>query len=131
MDIFVKTTGAVLIALIFYLVIAKQQRDVSTLLTIFVCCAIFVCSLRFLEPILDFLRKLETIGSLDNSFVRIILQSVGIGLLSEITGTICADAGNGALGKTLHILAGVVILWISIPLFERLIELVEEILISV
>ena len=40
----------------------------------------------------------------------------------------CTDAGNGALGKALQLLTGAVILWLSIPLIQALIELLSEML---
>ena len=41
---------------------------------------------------------------------------------------ICSDAGNSALGKTLQILGAVAVLWLSIPLINSLIALLEQIL---
>jgi hypothetical protein len=45
-----------------------------------------------------------------------------------LAGLICTDAGNGALGKALQLLTGAVILWLSIPLIQALIELLSEML---
>jgi hypothetical protein len=41
---------------------------------------------------------------------------------------VCADAGNASLGKVLQILASAVILWLSLPVFTALIELIQKIL---
>jgi hypothetical protein len=41
---------------------------------------------------------------------------------------ICTDAGNTALAKTVQILTTAMILWLSIPLFESLLDLVQAIL---
>ena len=46
----------------------------------------------------------------------------------EITSLICTDAGNAALGKSVQILATCGILWLSIPLFTSLIDLLNKIL---
>ena len=63
--------------------------------------------------------------------LQIVMRSVGIGLLSEITLHICTDSGNTALGKTLQILGNAIILWLSLPIFTKIIELIEEILITI
>ena len=84
-----------------------------------------------LEPVVNFFEELRTVGQLDSSLLQIILRVVGIGILSEITGLICTDAGNASLGKALQILACAIILWMSVPLFMSLLDLVEEILVSV
>lgn len=131
MDVFIKAAACILVALILYLVLAKQSKDISVLLTVAVCCMIAAAALSYLDPVIEFIRNLQALGNLDPQMMEIILRSVGIELLAEITGLVCADAGNAALGKTLQIIASAVVLWMSVPLFTNLIELVEEILVSV
>jgi stage III sporulation protein AD len=131
MDIFIKATGAVLVALILTIVLSKQGKDFSLLITVLVCTIISIAALNYISPLIDFFENLQSIGKLDSTFIQILLRSVGIGLLAEISSLICTDAGNAALGKTLQLLAGVVVLWMSVPLFTNIIELIEEILVSV
>jgi len=51
-----------------------------------------------------------------------------VGLLSELAALICADAGENAMGKSLQILSGIVIVWLSLPLMKQVIVLLEEVL---
>ena len=67
-------------------------------------------------------------GGLDSGTLRILLKAVGIGLVSEIAALVCADAGNSSLGKTVQLLGSAVILWLSLPLFTMLIELLQRIM---
>ena len=60
--------------------------------------------------------------------VSILLKAAGIGLLSELAGLLCADAGENALGKVLQILSNAAILWLSLPLFRQIIGLIGEVL---
>ena len=82
----------------------------------------------FLEPVLDFWKQLQQVGQLDETWLTILMKVVGIGLIAEVASLVCADAGNGSLGKAIQILAAAVILWLSIPLLEGLLELVQRIL---
>jgi stage III sporulation protein AD len=65
---------------------------------------------------------------LNTDLLAVILKTVGIGLIGELAGLICSDAGNAALAKSIQILTTAVILWLSIPLFESLLDLVQAIL---
>jgi stage III sporulation protein AD len=65
---------------------------------------------------------------LNTDLLAVILKTVGIGLIGELAGLICSDAGNAALEKSIQILTTAVILWLSIPLFESLLDLVQAIL---
>ena len=128
MDTFVKVTAGVLIALVLYIILEKQGKDLSAMLTIGVCCMVMAACAVFWEPVIGLFRHLQSVARLDEDMVEILLKSVGIGLLGEITALICADGGNAAMGKSVQLLASAVILWISVPLFTALIELVESVL---
>lgn len=131
MDTFLKATGGILIALILCLILTKQSKDISVLLTVLVCCMVSAVAIGYLEPVFDFFNKLESIANIDKQMLSVIVKAVGIGLLSEIVSLICTDSGNASLGKIVQILASCVILWLSIPLFTSLIELAEEILVAI
>jgi len=115
-------------SLILTLILSKQGKDFSLLLTVLVCSVVSAAAINYLTPVVNFFDRLQSIGKLDPDFIKILLRAVGIGLLAEITGLICSDAGNAALGKTLQFLAGAVVLWMSVPLFTSIIDLIEEIL---
>lgn len=128
MEIFIKATAGVLISIILFWVLAKQGKDISVLLTVCVCCMIAVSAIHFLDPVIDLLNRLMELGKLDSEIFGIIIRSTGIGLIAELCGSVCKDAGNDAFGKTLQLLASTVILWMAIPLFNTLISLIEDIL---
>ena len=117
----------VLLAVVLGLSLGKQ-KDIGVLLTMAVCCMVAMIAISYLEPVLDFLRELETLGDLQGDMLGILLKAVGIGLVSEIAGLVCTDAGNGSLGKTLQMLGSAVILYLSLPIFTAMLELIREIL---
>lgn len=128
MDIFVKCAAGVLVAAVLIITIAKQGKDISILLVMAVCCMVLGAAVTFLQPVVDFIKQLQSIGQLDSEMITILLKAVGIGLLAEITSLICADSGNASLGKALQLLATATILWLSLPLLNELIELIDNIL---
>lgn len=128
MDIFIKAAAGILIAVVLILTLSKQGKDISLLLTIAVCSMVVSAAITYLQPVVDFLKRLQSIGQLDSETLTILMKAVGIGLLAEIIGLICTDAGNASLGKALQMLATAAILWMSIPLLNELIELIDKIL---
>ena len=85
-------------------------------------------ALSYFQEIFEFIKSLENLGNLNHNFINILFKAVGIGILSEITILICTDSGNSALGKVIQLLSTAIILWICIPLFTELMELVKTIL---
>lgn len=128
MDVFLKATAGVLVAVIFILILSKQGKDLSVLLIIAVCCMVISAAVSFLEPVKELISHLQTVGQLKSDTLTILLKAVGIGLITEVTCLICTDAGNAALGKTLQFLSSAVILWLSIPLLNEVLELLDNIL---
>lgn len=128
MDLFLKTAAAALITAILTLVLNKQAKDFSLLLTMAGCAMAGMIVLHFLDPVLEFVGTLQQLGDLNGDMLQILLKAVGVGLLSEITAMICKDAGNESLGKTLQLLGAGVILWLSVPIFQMLLELMQKIL---
>lgn len=129
MEIFLKAAAGVLITVILCLALEKQSKELSVLLVMTVCCMIIGAAINYLKPVFTLFEKLQSIGKLNEEMMRVLLKAVGIGLVAEITAMICSDSGNNALGKAIKLIAAGVILCISIPLFESLLELIEEILV--
>lgn len=128
MDIIFKSSACAMIAVILGLAINRQGKDYAILLTLAVCAMIAMLALRYLEPVLDLFDTLREIGGLNNELVQILLKVLGVSLISQISCMICNDAGNSALAKTLQILTAAVILWLSLPLYNGLLELIKEVL---
>lgn len=128
MDIFLKLSAGALIAAIVSVVLAKEGKDYALILSICVCTMVLVSAATYLQTIVAFLERLTNIGGLNSELLRILLKVVGIGFVSQIAGIVCVDAGNQSLDKALKILSTSVIIWLSIPLLEELLSLIETVL---
>ena len=128
MDIFLKISSGVLVASVLSLVISGYCKDISLLLTLFVCAAVLIAAATYLEPIIDFAQRLIQIGNISQDYLQVLYKIAGIGLISQVSVMICSDAGNQSMGKVLQIITSLVILCVSIPLLEEILTLIETIL---
>lgn len=131
MELFVKSAAGALVVAVLGLVLGKYNKESALIISLAACCMIVVSAMWYLEPTIAFVKKLQTLGALDSNVLEILVKSTGIAILSEVVILICNDAGNTALGKTIQLLATAVILWLSLPLMNKLIDLIENILISI
>lgn len=113
-----------LISCILGIILGKHAKEQAILLSIAGSSAIVIVAVCYLEPVIEFLRELETLASLHASYLAVIIKACGVGLASEIAANICNDAGNQSLGKGIHILGSAVILWLSVPVYTALLELI-------
>lgn len=128
MDKFYLGIAGVLITAILILTLRKHNGEIAILLSICGCCLVISIAASFLRPVIDFIERLQQIGSLNQGMLGILLKVTAVACTSEIAATVCADAGNGALGKALQILSTAVILYLSLPMMTALLDLVEGIL---
>ncbi len=128
MELYWKGIGAVLVTVVLGLALSKNGKETGLLLTLAVCCMVACGAMAYLKPVIDFIGQLQDLGQLDQELLGILLKTVGIGLIGEISSLLCADSGNAALGKTLQLLTASVVLWLSLPLMSQLLELIQEIL---
>ncbi len=128
MHSYIQAIGLVFVAVIMIIVLQKQGKETAVLLSILACCILGLLAVEFLSPVIEFFHTLVQLGNLDIGMLQTLLKIVGIAMLSEISGLICADAGSAALGKMLQLLASGLILWLSLPMLNTMLELIERIL---
>lgn len=128
MDVMLKAAGAVLVTSVMGLALGKDGQNFRSLLTLGCCALVLLLGVSFLQPVLSFLRELEEMGNLDRGLVSVLMKVTGICLISRFAGMVCTEAGDGSLAKVLEMLAAIVILWLSIPVFRGLLTLIEGIL---
>ena len=131
MELLLKSIAGALLATLLCLVLSKYNKESAVILSVVSCCIIAGSVANYLKPTIDFVDKLQKICALDSNILEILLKSVGIAILAEIACFICSDAGNAALGKTLQLLATTAILWLSLPLLNTLIDLIENIVLFI
>ena len=128
MDGMIKAAAGALITAILGIILQKQGKEYALVLAIAVCAMGACLALIYIEPVVDFLKELRGLADLDDEILKIMLKAVGIGLIGEISGSICNDAGNASLGKILQLLSPVMILWLSLPILQQVMDLIGEVL---
>ena len=128
MDDFLKSSGLILIAVILCIALSSYGKNFVILLSITVCVFVLSASFSYLKPVLAFWEKLQDQSNWDAQWLSVLMKAVGLGVISEIICMICNDSGNGVLGKALQYMTCFVILWMAMPLFTSLLDMINEIL---
>lgn len=128
MDTFFRAVAAVLVAVVLILTLRKQNSETALVISLLICCMVGTVAVGFLEPVIRFLKRLQKLGAMEEEILQSLVKIVGICFLTEITELICKDAGNEALGKVLQILGSGLILYLSLPMFTKLLDLIEKVL---
>ena len=125
MELFWKAAAGILITALLSLTLGK---DMGFLLCLVVCAMGSMITLEYLEPVIDLLQRLEAMADLQSGMLGILLKAMGITMISELASVVCDDSGNSSLGKSVRILAKAAILWLSVPLFQAVLTILQQIL---
>lgn len=128
MNIFWKICAAGLISLVLMLLVEKQEKHIAALISIATCCVLIAASAEYLKPIIRLMRQLQRTAALDRYVFDILLKSVAVSVICEIASLICTESGYASLGKVLQNAGIALILYLSLPLFSELLDLVSELL---
>lgn len=123
-----KAAAGALITAILGIILQRQGKEYALVLVVAVCAMGACLALSYIKPVIVFLEELQQLANINSEIFEILLKAVGIGLIGELAGSICADTGNGSLGKMLQLLSTVVILWLSLPIFNQVMDLIVEVL---
>ena len=128
MEFFLQAIAWAVLGAIASLVLKSQGGHFAPLVAIGCACGMLFLAAKLLEPLLDLLDALRLAGGLSGEYVGILLKIAGVGILTEIAQGVCEDAGQGVLGKMARLCGAVAAFYLSIPLLQRTLELIQEIL---
>ena len=123
-----QVVAAAIISAIACCTVGRQAGAVTTVLSIAACVFILLVSLQFIRPVLEVLERLQSMTGLSGTIIAPVLKVAGVGVLVQIAGTVCQDAGEQALQKSVEIAGTIISLYVSLPLVTSVLDLLEEIL---
>ena len=145
MDTLLQVAGLGLIAVLLGLVLKKGNGVLALLLTLAACaaedgrvCAITaamadgaamtVSIVRLAEPVVSFLSELRQLAGLEPALLQPLLRTVGIGLLTQLTASVCADAGESTVARLIELCGSVLGIYTALPLLEAVLSLLRTML---
>ena len=108
----------IILAFVVISVLLKSTgSQISKLFSIAVCIIVMTYSLSSINPIIDLIKKLSEKANVSNSYLKIILKSIGICIIGDFTSNLCKDAGENALSFNCDLLCRISIISLSLPMY--------------
>ena len=127
MEVLLRVAALGILAALLVTVLKKQSPETALLLSLAACVLIALLLVDTLKPLLRFFEKLHKQTGLSEGLLAPMAKSVGIGLLTQISSSVCADAGQGAIARLIELCGGILALSVSLPLFENVLDLIGSI----
>lgn len=126
MDDSFRLSALALTAALLTLVVKKQSPELALVLTLCACALGAGWILSYVRPILTLAKSLAERAELDGTLTAPLWKCLGLGLLTEISASVCDDAGQSALAKLVELGGGLLCLVVSLPLLQAVLALIQE-----
>lgn len=110
------------------LVLKKGNGVLALLLTLAACAAMTVSIVRLAEPVVFVSVGASPAGRTGAALLQPLLRTVGIGLLTQLTASVCADAGESTVARLIELCGSVLGIYTALPLLEAVLSLLRTML---
>lgn len=124
----IKIIGIGLISLIIIIILKQYKPDFAIYISILAGAIIILLVMDKLSSIVSLMSSLQNKANMNNQFLVILLKITGIAFLTEYASSICKDAGESAIATKIDLGGKVLIIAISIPIIQALLELIIKIM---
>ncbi len=120
-----KLTAVAMVSGLFAVLLQKTAPVNALMLSMAVTVMLALASISFLEPILNFLQRLEKICGVSSVYSTTLIKCMLISLITRLGVSICKDAGQAGMASMLVIGGTLSAVWIAIPMLEALLSMLE------
>ena len=127
MDI-IKIIGIAFIAVIIIVILKQYKPEFAIYASILAGVFILALASDTLSGIIDMIKSISSKTNINNEFLIILIKITGIAILTEFAVSICKDAGESAIASKVDIGGKILIISLSIPIINALIDTIVKIL---
>ncbi len=124
----IKIAGIILISLLMIIILKQTKREFALILSIACAVILFVTVADDFFSISQRIFDLSTgIDNLD-TYISLLMKILGISLIAQFIVDLCRDAGENALASQTETASKILILMMTLPLFETVVNIITGLL---
>ena len=122
--VWVAAVGALLCAAFLAVVLRTTRPELAMGLSLTAGVLVAGLVLKELAPLAATLRRMTALGGLAEGSFSVVFRAAGVCLVTQLTADTCRDAGESALAGKAELAGRLVLLLMSLPLFEQILTLI-------
>lgn len=127
MDI-IKIIGIAFVSVIIIVILKQYRPEFAIYASILAGVLILTLASNTLSGIIDMIKSISSKTSINSQFLMILIKITGIAILTEFAVSVCKDSGESAIASKVDIGGKIIIISMSIPIINALIETVVKVL---
>ena len=127
MDI-IKIIGIAFLAVLIIVILKQYRPEFAIYASIIAGVLILALASNTLSGIIDMIKNISNKTNINSEFLVILIKITGIAILTEFAVSICKDAGESAIASKVDVGGKIIIISMSIPIINALIDTVVKVL---
>jgi stage III sporulation protein AD len=111
-----------------FIAILDKQKEFKVYISIVASVIIFFIFIDKFDSIIALFNKINALMNIDDVYMKILLQILGIAFVTEFGSQLCKDSGQKSIANNIEIAGKIIILVISAPIVLGIISLIESIM---
>lgn len=117
-----------LIATVLAIVLRQYRPEYAIFVSLACSVLAVVYLLQGITQVMEELSGLLQNAAIPDGLLQVVVKCLGVCILTELAGQTCRDAGEQAIGAKVELAGKVTLVLVSLPLFQRLLQLAERLL---
>lgn len=117
-----------MVCAVLYAAVRRVRPDHALAISAICSVMILISAVKLLTPILAFFRNLQDLSGLNAALTAPVLKTVAIGLLTQLAGSFCQDAGEQSLAKSVEVSGMLLAFYTALPLASQVLRLLQELM---
>ena len=126
MELIGQTAALAVITATACLVVRQKTGELALVLSLAGITMILLTVLPVLSPVMDVFMSLKTLAGISDEILGPVIKISAFGILTQITGAVCEDAGEKTLRQVVELAGNMLSLYAGLPLLSSVIDLLEE-----
>lgn len=121
--------GIAIISLMLALILKSTNPSFSAILVLCAACILFARVIGSLSDIFDNLLSISSESAEASAYIKLMLKTLGIALITQLIADVCRDSGESALAGQTELAAKIIIIAMIMPLLDAVIKAVSGLLV--
>ena len=108
-----------------FIVILDKNKEFGVYISLVVGIAIIYMILDKINLIFDLANRFSKLISIDDIYIKVLFQILGIAFITEFGAGLCKDAGQNAIASNIELAGKIIIVVNAMPLLLGIINMIE------
>lgn len=124
----IKLIGISLVSTSLYSVVKKYCPEYAILAEIGGVLLVLFFAYPYIKNVIDFYYEYTEFGGMSNNYIRIVIKTIGIAVLTQFSSDICRDSGQTALAGKIEFAGKLIMAVLALPIAQSLIEVAVSVI---